>query len=70
MKPLILAALVLLAGCSEPIETSKAKGEARIAAFKMCMELAAKMPRQSDDDVADIVDSCSTQAYYQTQYIK
>ena len=70
MKLLILATLVLLAGCNETPEVSKERGEARIAVFKICMELAAKMPRQADDDVADIVESCSTQAYYQTNYIK
>ena len=31
------------------------KGLARVALFKECMELAAKMPRQEDDDVAYIV---------------
>jgi hypothetical protein len=34
------------------------------------MELAAKMPRQSDDDVADVVSQCSTQSWYMTNYMK
>jgi len=34
------------------------------------MELAAKMPRQADDDVADIVSQCGSQSYYLTNYIK
>ncbi len=45
-------------------------GEARNRLFIECMELAAKMPRQADDDVSDIVDSCSKQSYYMTVYLK
>ena len=50
--------------------TAAARGAARLALFKECMELAAKLPRQADDDVADVVQQCSTQAYYMTNYIK
>ena len=38
--------------------------------FKECMGLAAKMPRQSDDDVSDVVSECSSQAYYMTNYLE
>lgn len=48
---------------------NRKRGEARALAFKDCMELAAKMPRQADDDVSDIVDSCSNQSYYMTSYV-
>ena len=33
------------------------------------MTLAANMPRQADDDVADIVNACSSQSWYMTNYI-
>jgi len=42
---------------------------ARNALFVECMDLAAQMPRQADDDVSDIVDSCSLSAYYMTRYL-
>lgn len=57
----------VLGGC----ESGEAKrGAARTGLFKECMELAAKMPRQADDDVSDIVDECSSQAWYMTNHIK
>jgi hypothetical protein len=34
------------------------------------MELAAKLPRQADDDVADVVNACSNQAFYMTNHIQ
>lgn len=66
---LILALALVLTAC-DPIETPPARAEARIALFKQCMELAAKMPRQADDDVSDVVQECSNQAWYMTNYIK
>jgi len=82
MKTITCILLALLAtGCSDGAvyltkesedahkNKVKATGDARIAVFKECMVLAANMPRQSDDDVADIVSQCSNQAYYLTNYI-
>ena len=75
-----LAAAFMSAGCTNGAFTPTAKsaaeqrakdqrrGEARKAAFVECMELAAKMPRQSDDDVAEIVEACGSQSYYLTNY--
>lgn len=60
----LTALLTLLMGC-DPYDDPR-RGEARIRIFTECMELAAKMPRQSDDDVAHIVDSCGDTAYYQS----
>jgi hypothetical protein len=65
----LLSVATLVSGC-EPPPPSKAKGEARIELFKSCMDAAAKIPRQSDDDVSDIVDECSTQAYYMTNWMR
>lgn len=48
----------------------KKRGEARKELFVECMELAAKMPRQADDDVSDIVDACTSQSYYMTNFIE
>lgn len=73
MKKLIILLCVVLAGCSSKPEdtaaTKKLQGDARQAAFKECMELAIKMPRQSDDDVSDIISACGTQSYYLTNYL-
>ena len=60
-----------LSGCSSP-ETKandKATGELRHKIFVECMELAAKMPRQADDDVADVVQACSNQSLYMANHI-
>lgn len=81
---LIAASLLtlVLGGCENgdfpPTNESRAaerakqakKGDARVALFRECMALAAKMPRQSDDDVSDIVSECSSQAYYMSNYIR
>ena len=73
IKKTLLAAIscALLAGCFDMTQpaTPKKRGEARALMFTQCMELAAKMPRQSDDDVSDVVDSCAQQSYYITNYI-
>jgi hypothetical protein len=69
MRLALLLACLVLAGCG-PIQTPPARAEARIALFKECMELAAKMPRQADDDVADVVQACSNQALYMTNHIQ
>jgi len=82
MKTAILAILALtITGCENgnitltkesttyEKELRKEKGLARIALFKECMNLAANMPRQADDDVSDIVDECSQSSYYMTNYM-
>jgi hypothetical protein len=51
-------------------ETIQKRGEARLSVFRECMQLAAALPRQADDDVSDVVDSCSSQAAYMTRFIK
>jgi len=77
MKHIVFAVFsFVLVGCSSPEQdkesdaTIKRRGDARNAVFVQCMELAAKMPRQADDDVSDIVEECSSASYYQTNYIK
>ena len=69
----ILAILMLLCGCSESasdIARETRKGELRISLFTRCMDLAAKMPRQTDDDVSDVVNSCSWRARDMSNYIQ
>ena len=66
---LLVWAITMMAGCG-PKPTSKAKGEARIELFKSCMGAAANIPRQSDDDVSDIVSECSSQSYYMTNWME
>jgi len=75
-------ASMLCAGCEngsvtlteEARKSEKAKvqrrGEARKELFVECMKLAAKMPRQADDDVSDIVDECTRSSYYMTKFIE
>lgn len=74
MKLLAAVAIaVLCAGCGDvgpSQETLNLRGEARIKLFRECMELAAKMPRQADDDVADIVATCSNHSGYMTTHLK
>jgi thiamine biosynthesis lipoprotein ApbE len=67
---LLLLACLVFAGCTEPQRPTQKRGEARTALFKECMELAAKMPRQADDDVADIVKACASQSWYMTNHIQ
>jgi len=79
---LSLLTAVLCAGCEngsvtltdEARKAEKAKvqrrGEARKELFVECMKLAAKMPRQADDDVSDIVDECTSSSYYMTNFIE
>jgi len=52
-------------GCSsEKTAEDIAIGKLRHSLFVECMELSAKMTRQSDDDVSDVVGECSSQSYY------
>ena len=68
-QSLTVAMCAALIGCSVDPSLDEARGEARIALFRECMQLAAAMPRQSDDDVSDVVKACSTQALYMTNHI-
>lgn len=86
MKSYLLGAslltAMLCAGCEngnitltdEARAAEKAKvqkrGNARKELFVECMKLAAKMPRQADDDVSDIVDECTSSSYYMTNFIE
>lgn len=71
MNYLLGVLALLLVGCNDTNKgTEKRRGEARAAMFEKCMELAAKMPRQADDDVSDIVSECSSASYYMTNYIQ
>ena len=79
---LVIILIILLIGCEngsivltkadrQSVKQLEAKvGIARIDLFVQCMELAAKMPRQADDDVSDIVAECSSVSHYMTNYMK
>jgi len=60
----VVTAVLILTGCTNDAGRERRAGEVRRELFVECMELAAKMPRQSDDDVADIVGECGSQSYY------
>lgn len=69
----VLIALLFLAGCSDSAETKAALAkriDARIGLFKECMILASRLQRQANDDVAEVVENCSNQAYYMTNQIQ
>lgn len=82
MRALTLLLAALLAGCEngtlaitdDQRAAVKAKTDerqqARKAAFADCMTLAAKLTRNSDDDVAEVVDECGREAYKQTYHIR
>lgn len=71
VRPLAaLLACLILTACDAAKPTPAARGDARIALFKECMQLAAKLERKADDDVADVVSQCSNQAYYMTNHIQ
>ena len=55
-----------LTGCvDQPVDTKRIEvGKLKHEIFKECMILASKNPRKGDDDVADIVESCGSYAYY------
>lgn len=59
---LIIPLFLLLLGCDKDMAADY--GKKRHELFVECMELAAKMPRQQDDDVGDIVDECTDSSYY------
>lgn len=68
---LVIATALLTSACSKaPEQEYVNKGNARVALFKECMELASKLPRQSDDGVSDVVKACSGEAWYMTRHIK
>jgi hypothetical protein len=71
MRLIITFMCILLIGCTDAKDaaTIKIQGDARQVFFKECMDLATKMPRQSDDDVSDIISECGQQSYYLTNYI-
>jgi len=69
MKIHLLLFALFAAGCTSA-EVEKKRGEARIALFRECMELAAKNYRSADDDVADVIHSCANNSAYMTNYIK
>ena len=66
MKKIILIIVMLcLMGCvPERTDEDVKRGELRHELFVECMELAAKLPREQDDDVHKIISGCSSYAYY------
>jgi hypothetical protein len=44
--------------------------EKRHEYFVECMKLSAELKRQGDDDVSDVVEECSRQSYYMTNYLR
>ena len=59
----LTALLAVLAGCDKT-DNEIMVGKLRHDLYVECMNLAAKITRQSDDDVSDIIGECSNEAYY------
>lgn len=68
MKIFIFIMVAMVAsGCDTGTVESfseKETGELKRELFIECMDLAAKMPRQQDEDVGDIVSECNSYAYH------
>lgn len=65
-----IAALCAACGKVEFERVSQARAEAIQAQFRICMELAARLARQGDDDVSNVVTECHRVANWQTEHIK
>ena len=66
MKCLIMV-LFLITGCGLSAEQRQemiTTGELRHELFVECMRLSAKITRQGDDDVSDIISECDTVSFY------
>ena len=70
MKRLVVLLLcVIFAGCMEFTSSEKSSGLVRHTLFVQCMKLAARIPRQGDGEVANIVSRCNASAYYMSNHI-
>jgi hypothetical protein len=68
--PLLIAALVLIAGCGEIAQPSVATDQClRREVFFACMQALPKGPERiaASNDWDEVVDSCGSQAYYQSR---
>ncbi len=74
IAPLLLAcesgSLVLTDRARESVKrATRARGQARIILFKDCLRLSAHLTRLHNDNVAQVVDSCSLEAHFMTRYL-
>jgi len=70
---LVICTIFLASGCvpdGEKQQRHQRQGEAREKLFKECLVLAANITQQSDDNVAEVIAECSSQAYYMTTYLQ
>ena len=66
---ILILILSLVAGC-ERTDAQIATGELRQTLFVECLELVAKIQRQSDDDVHKAVNECGNQARYMANQMR
>lgn len=67
MKAFLIILVFIISGCGlseEQRQGMNDEGALRHELFVECMELSAKITRQGDDDVSDIVSECSSTSYY------
>lgn len=71
-KYISVSLVIFLLGCQPKEDSllSEYRGQVRLRIFKECMGLSAKITRQADDDVSDIVRACSNEAYYMSNHIQ
>ena len=67
--PILILILSLVAGC-EQTDAQIAIGKLRHTLFVECMELVAKIQRQSDDDVHKAIIACGNQARYMSHEMR
>ena len=65
MIKIIVISILFISGCDQ----NKSSGKVRHALFVECMELSAKITRQSDDDVSNIVNECDSVAVYTSNHL-
>ncbi len=68
MKPILIACLVLLAGCEPPPNTTDQTVRRQI--FMECLKNAPAGPNSTKySDWDEVVDSCESAAFYQSQQV-
>lgn len=65
---LALAAVLTFTACTNNVKEAET-AKVRYELFTKCMEMTAKIPRQADDDVSDIVSTCDSVSLYQANHL-
>ena len=72
MKLITILLCIIFSGCmeySEILSSKNSSGIIRHTLFFQCMKLAARIPRQGEGNVANIIEECNSNAYYTSNHI-